>query len=436
MAATATSGAGIDVHGSRSGNHFLAGASIPSLQASNQFGTAIAQLDVNSDLCEDLAVGDPGRTGGGAVDLLFGSSAGIRTDDAVQIPARTPQDAYGDSVALDHRIRDGVQVTDLWVGAPDRTIDGALDAGAVDHYLIDASGHPQFVESITEASAIAHTEVHSGDRFGAVLDARSIEQEPAWVGGVFIGSPDATVAGHPAAGSVTWLATATSSDHVNIGQTFNQDSPGVPGASEAGDRFGAAVSDFVVGVPDEDLGSVRDAGLVQFFHFDFTDDLIAPSTAKTQNSACIPGTAEAGDRFGAAIIASVEQGAVNQGEVDAYVGSPGEDLAGLTNAGDVTELGADPGACGTLLRQGNGLPGSMGAQNRVGNALAFAVNPNAVADGMVPYRLQVGIPGQTIGSAPAAGEVFETEPSTVVGFSGGPIANLQYGLVLAHEGAG
>ena len=89
-------------------------------------------------------------------------------------------------------------------------------------------------------------------------------------------------AGHRGARAATSAATTTPAgsacwhafDGGNVADAVTQDTPGIPGAAEAGDRFGAAVSlnyllgpdpalvDVAVGVPNEDIGSTADAGAV------------------------------------------------------------------------------------------------------------------------------------------------------------------------------
>ena len=88
---------------------------------------------------------------------------------------------------------------------------------------------------------------------------------------------------------------------------MTQNSPGIPGTAEAGDRFGAALSinysgrlggivDVAVGVPNEDIGSLADAGSVIVLQDLY--DPVETAVALDQNSAGVPGVAEAGDRFG------------------------------------------------------------------------------------------------------------------------------------------
>ena len=94
--------------------------------------------------------------------------------------------------------------------------------------------------------------------------------------------------GHANAGAVTLLTRSggmyTSPKTPLRAVTFTQDSAGVPGVTEANDYFGSAISFafrpavpvgegpdsylLAVGVPDEDIGSVKDAGTIAMFDID------------------------------------------------------------------------------------------------------------------------------------------------------------------------
>ncbi|MFD7459277.1 MULTISPECIES: FG-GAP repeat protein [unclassified Streptomyces] len=89
---------------------------------------------------------------------------------------------------------------------------------------------------------------------------------------IAVSAPGAYVAGRSAAGQVVILWGGTT-DPGNARRTvISQDSPGVPGGAEAGDRFGDAVvaqdfnadgyADLAVGAPGEDVGSDADGGTV------------------------------------------------------------------------------------------------------------------------------------------------------------------------------
>ncbi|MVO87738.1 hypothetical protein GPA10_24005 [Streptomyces sp. p1417] len=93
-------------------------------------------------------------------------------------------------------------------------------------------------------------------------------------------------------------------------QQFDQDLPGVPGAEEEGDSFGASLAvgdvdgdgyaDIAVGVPGEDVGSVIDAGSVVLVRGSRSGVTGTGAQAFHQNTAGVPGVAERGDEFGAA----------------------------------------------------------------------------------------------------------------------------------------
>ena len=113
----------------------------------------------------------------------------------------------------------------------------------------------------------------------------------------------------PVSTPIRWLTTG-----------FDQNSPGVTGTSERGDGFGTAVSTYaipsgdlhvLVSTPGEDIGSIRDAGMVQ---------VVGASNhpAWSQASEGVPGTPETGDRMGATLSAQLAR-------VGPLIGVPGED---------------------------------------------------------------------------------------------------------------
>ncbi|MFD4630686.1 FG-GAP and VCBS repeat-containing protein [Streptomyces sp. NPDC058284] len=112
-----------------------------------------------------------------------------------------------------------------------------------------------------------------------------------------------------------------------------QSSPQVGGVAEAGDNFGAHVAagdldrdgrdELVVGTDTEAVGTVKDAGGYWVLASAGTGaDFSGP--AFTQNTAGVAGTAEAGDRFGAAVATGDYNG---DGHADFAVGTPGEDAS-------------------------------------------------------------------------------------------------------------
>jgi hypothetical protein len=190
---------------------------------------------------------------------------------------------------------------------------------------------------------------------------------------------------------------------------ITENSPGIGGTAETGDRFGAALSSSrqgllaVVGVPGEDLGSIRDAGMVHAIPLE--EFPIRDLDYVSQNSARVPGTAEAGDRFGASVQLYDAQ-LTNQCNPNGYaVGAPGEDIGTVANAGAVT----------TYVHRypGGRCPSGFyhrGSNARPGDALGAALGLLPGDLGVAPSSLVVGSPGETIGSVPDAGVVEVVDP--------------------------
>lgn len=121
-------------------------------------------------------------------------------------------------------------------------------------------------------------------------------------------------------------------------QTLNQDTAGVPGVAEDGDRFGAALAvadvdrdgrdDLIAGAPGEAIGNKARAGAAWLLHGGakglLDTDGGARSVSWNQDTSGVPGVAEAGDAFGAAVAAGDHNAA---GAIDVSVGSPGENAS-------------------------------------------------------------------------------------------------------------
>ncbi|MEI5098347.1 FG-GAP-like repeat-containing protein [Streptomyces sp. PmtG] len=124
---------------------------------------------------------------------------------------------------------------------------------------------------------------------------------------------------------------------------ITQDSPGVPGVGETGDRFGADISagdvngdgfaDVAVGVPGEDIGSgsgrVTDAGSVVLLKGARSGLSGAGAQAFDQSKPGVPGASEAEDWFGHRVLLSDVNG---DKRADLTVTAHGEDGA-MENSG-------------------------------------------------------------------------------------------------------
>lgn len=102
-----------------------------------------------------------------------------------------------------------------------------------------------------------------------------------------VAAPSATVDGKKGAGAVTVLYGSAHGVDASRRTTLTQNSPGVPGAAEAGDLFGASLAtgdfnsdgfaDLAVSAPYEDISTDADAGTVQI--------LWAPPAASPETAA-------------------------------------------------------------------------------------------------------------------------------------------------------
>jgi hypothetical protein len=131
---------------------------------------------------------------------------------------------------------------------------------------------------------------------------------------------------------------------------LSQDTPGVDGAPEAGDQFGAALAlasecehdgpshvKLVVGTPGEDEGTIADSGMIHYFGTD-DDELPLPARWSVhQNSPNVADQSEAGDRFGSVLALGGPWRGDNVGAA-IVVGIPREDVG--TGAGSGVDGGA------------------------------------------------------------------------------------------------
>lgn len=276
-------------------------AGLPAPQAGDEFGASVAISDFDDDHCEDLAIGVPGADGGrGAVILAFGSVDGVNPANAKWIPGHSAGEHFGAAIAALGR--------DIWIGAPDHRVGDARAAGAVYHYKM-SQYRARLLDTISEATPGVPRTAEPNDHFGAVLGADDVYRkvavrfhavEPTLV----VGVPDKDVGSAKDAGAVTELYFLNETNHFQRAHAFDQNSPGVGGVAAAGNRFGASVSIagslVAVGVPGQDVGDAHDAGRVQLL--DVGLKTVHQVAAFTQNSSGIPGRAERGDELGSAVL--------------------------------------------------------------------------------------------------------------------------------------
>ena len=188
--------------------------------------------------------------------------------------------------------------------------------------------------------------------------------------------------------------------------------PVAAGAAQVhGDFNGDGIADLAIGVPNEDVGTIADAGAVNVLYGTATGLSGATYQVWTQNSLAIVGdVAEAFDLFGYAVAAGDFNG---DGFDDLAVGVVGEDVAVFQ--GTV----ANAGAINVLYGSANGLQSdSRSFWHQNSNARTTPINDTvetgdgfgaalAAGDfnGDTYDDLAVGVPGESVGGTPNAGAV-------------------------------
>ena len=174
--------------------------------------------------------------------------------------------------------------------------------------------------------------------------------------------------------------------------------PPTDGADFNGDGF----ADLAVGVPDEDVGAVANAGAVNVIYGNAAGLTGTASQLWHQNSASVSDTAEVDDHFGTAVMAGDFNG---DGFDDIAVGAPDENVGAVADAGVVHVLhGSAAGLTGTGSQYWSqavaGILDGVEVGDRFGASLAAGD-----VDGGGHADLVAGAPGESVGAVADAGVV-------------------------------
>ncbi|HEX6760838.1 MAG TPA: galactose oxidase-like domain-containing protein [Propionibacteriaceae bacterium] len=375
-----------------------------------------APSDFNGDGFSDAVVADPYADPGGAADagqltVRYGNSSTIgggSVDTLVQGSGSVGNtasagDRFGSTLAAADLDNDGY--TDLLVGTPYEDISGQADSGLAQVIWGSSGGLGEGRASTQLTQSSFGRTAAAGDQLGYALDASN--ELGADLPMAAVGVPRGNVSGQNDAGWVGLLAAG-----LNDPRAVDQNSAGIPGAAEAGDRFGEAITlglmagtssrvDAAVGTPGEDLGSGTSA-ITNGGAFTIINDLytgVVAGQAYDQNSSGVPGTPEGNDAFGQ-VVDSVRAG----GTTHLAVGIPSEDIGTAADAGSVQLFSST----GTTITPGVGLTQDITnvadtseAGDQFGRRLVLA--PPGLSD--TKTRLAVSAPYEDLSAVADAGLV-------------------------------
>ncbi|MGC9500868.1 S1 family peptidase [Streptomyces sp. WG7] len=380
-------------------------------EAGDHFGGHLATVDYNEDGYTDLVVTASEENVGSAVDagfvdILFGGKDGLGSGPAARhfeqgsgngsIGASAPEtgDRMGASLAAGTTAEGKPWVL---IGAPGEALGSLTKAGSAFYVHGDTN------VSINQDTADVPGSAEANDAFGTSVTGDS--------NFIAIGAPGDAIGGNANAGNLAVLShKLNAGGRPTVVAGMDQDNEKISGAAEAGDKFGQALalvayrpsgaatatdSILAIGSPGEALaaedgGEQRaGAGNVMLVHikadgaWDYMHAL-NQGTGTDDRS----GTIEAGDNAGSSLSAvnTAPREVGSAATLKIAVGTPGEDLAGVTDAGAIHTFSLMDSAGANDLwieaGDGDGIPGSPGEGDKLGASIHFT--PRNLYAGM-PY---------------------------------------------------
>ena len=193
---------------------------------------------------------------------------------------------------------------------------------------------------VNQGDPMVNTTMEADDRFGVTLATGDFNGDG--LADVAIGNPKESIGSMQSAGIVSILYGQRTAPYLRLipgaVDRLTQDTPGIPGTTEADDLFGTSLAtgdfntdgyaDLAIGSPGESVGTKKRAGGVLVVYGTAAGVTASGSQFITQDSGNLAGNAEVDDLFGWSVAAGDVTG---DSRDDLAIVSAGEMVAGVTN---------------------------------------------------------------------------------------------------------